>query len=149
MCIKIYWPLFFFSFNRCESESEVTQSCPTPCDSMDCSPPGSSVHGILHARVLDWVAISFSRGSSQPRDRTRGSRIAGRCFIVWATGKPLIGIIDKKKCVRYLEYTLWWFYIYIYKTTSSILTYPSPYIVLCIYFFSHFKLFILCWHIAD
>ena len=42
--------------------SEVTQSCPTLCDRVDCSPPGSSVHGILQARILEWVAISFSRG---------------------------------------------------------------------------------------
>ena len=46
----------------------VTQSCLTLCNSMDCSLPGSSVHGILQARLLEWVAISFSRGSSQPRD---------------------------------------------------------------------------------
>ena len=52
---------------------------------MDCSPPGFSVHGIFQARVLEWVAISFSRGSSQPRDRTRVSHTAGRCFTVWAT----------------------------------------------------------------
>jgi len=45
-------------------ESEVTQSCPTLCDSMDCSLPGFSVHGIFQARVLEWVAISFSRVSS-------------------------------------------------------------------------------------
>ena len=51
-----------------ESESEVAQSCLTLCDPMDCSPPGSSVHGFLQARILEWVAISFSRGSSQPRD---------------------------------------------------------------------------------
>ena len=52
-------------FDICnESESEVTQSCPTLCDPVDCSPPGSSVHGIFQARVLEWVAISFSRGSS-------------------------------------------------------------------------------------
>ena len=44
-----------------------------------------SVHGIFQARVLEWVAISFSRGSSQPRDQTRVSRTAGRCFTVWAT----------------------------------------------------------------
>ena len=55
------------------------------CDPMDCSLPGSSVHGIFQARVLEWVAISFSRGSSWPRDRTRISRIVGRCFTVWAT----------------------------------------------------------------
>ena len=47
---------------------KVTQSLATLCDSMDCSLPGSSVHGILQARILEWVAIPFSRGSSQPRD---------------------------------------------------------------------------------
>ena len=47
---------------------------------VDCSPPGSSVHGILQARILEWVAISFSRGSSQSRDRTQVSHIGGRCF---------------------------------------------------------------------
>ena len=56
-----------------ESESEVTQSCPTLCDPVDCRPPGSSIHGILQARILEWVAISFSRGSSWPRDRTQVS----------------------------------------------------------------------------
>ena len=54
-----------------ESESEVVQSCPTLCNPMDCSPPGSSVHGILQTRILEWVAISFSRESSRPRDRTQ------------------------------------------------------------------------------
>ena len=46
----------------------AAQSCPTLCDLMDCNPPGSSVHEIFQARILEWVAISFSRGSSQPRD---------------------------------------------------------------------------------
>ena len=67
------------------SESEVAQSCPTLFDPMDCNLPGSSLHGILQARVLEWVAISFSRGSSPPRDWTLVSRIAGRCFNLWAT----------------------------------------------------------------
>ena len=48
----------------------VAQSCLTLCKPMDCSPPGSSVHGILQASILEWVAMSFSRGSSKPRDRT-------------------------------------------------------------------------------
>ena len=48
----------------------LTQSCPALCDPVDCSPPGSSVHGIFPARLLQWVAISSSRGSSQPRDGT-------------------------------------------------------------------------------
>ena len=50
------------------SESEVALSCPTLCDPVDCSLPGSSIHGILQARILEWVAISFSRGSSLHRD---------------------------------------------------------------------------------
>ena len=54
-------------------------------------PPGSSVHGILQARILQWVAISFSRGSSQPRDQTQVSCIAGRRFNLWATREgPLV-----------------------------------------------------------
>ena len=69
--------------------SEAAQLCPTLCDLMDCSIPGSSVHGTFQARVLEWVAISFSRGSSQPRDRTRVSRTAGRRFTIWATRETL------------------------------------------------------------
>ena len=68
-----------------ESESEVTQPCPTLCNPMDCSLPGSLVHGTFQARIPEWAAISFSRGSSQPRDWTRVSCIAGRRFTVWAT----------------------------------------------------------------
>ena len=64
--------------------SEVTQLCPTVWDPMDCSLPGSSVHGIFQARVLEWVAISFSRGSSQPRYWTWVSHIACRHFTLWA-----------------------------------------------------------------
>ena len=55
---------------------------------MDCSPPGSSVHGILQARILEWVAISFPRGSSQPRDWTQVSLVAGRFFTTEPPGKP-------------------------------------------------------------
>ena len=61
----------------------VTQSCPTLCDPMDCSLPGSSVHGILQARILEWVAIPVSGGSSQPRDQTWVSCIAGKFFTIW------------------------------------------------------------------
>ena len=70
-----------------KGESEVTQSCPTFSDPVDCSLPSSSVHGILQARILEWVAISFSRGSSWPRDRTWVSHIGGRCFNLWATSE--------------------------------------------------------------
>ena len=60
----------------------VAQSCLTLCDPMDCSPPGSSVHGILQAWILGWVARPSSSGSSQPRDRTQVSRIAGGFFTI-------------------------------------------------------------------
>ena len=56
---------------------------------MDCSQPGSSVHGILQARILEWASISFSRGSSRPRNRTQLSHILGRCFNLWATREAL------------------------------------------------------------
>ena len=62
----------------------VAKSCPTLCHPMDCSPPASSVHGIFQARILEWIAISFSRRSSQPRNRTQVSCIAGRFFTYWA-----------------------------------------------------------------
>ena len=63
----------------------VAQSCLTLYDPMDCSLPGSSVHGVLQARILEWVAIPFSRGSSWPRDRTWVSCTASRVFTNWAT----------------------------------------------------------------
>ena len=63
----------------------VAQLCPTLCDPMDCSPSDYSDHGIFQARILEWVAISFSRGSSRPRDQTQVSCIVGRLFTVWAT----------------------------------------------------------------
>ena len=62
----------------------ITQLCPTLFDPMDCISPGSSVHGVLQARILDWVAIPFSRGSSLPRDQTQVSWIAGGFFTIWA-----------------------------------------------------------------
>ena len=71
----------------------VSQSCLTLCNPMDCSPPSSSVHGILQARILGWVAISFSKGSSQPRDQTQVSCVGrwilyclscgGSTFLSW------------------------------------------------------------------
>ena len=61
----------------------VAKSCPTLVDPKDCSLPGSSVHGILQARILEWVAISSSRSSSQPRNPTQVSCIAGRFFTNW------------------------------------------------------------------
>ena len=97
-------PLTLDHFN-CLKWSEVAQSCPTLCNPMDCSPPASSVHGILQARILEWVAISFSRGSSRPRDRTQVSRIAGRHFNLWAT-RELNCLITLKETPYPLAVTL-------------------------------------------
>ena len=69
----------------CVRVCSVAQLCLTLCDPTNCSPPGSSVHEILQARVLEWVAIAFSGGSSLPRDRTQVSCIADKCFTIWAT----------------------------------------------------------------
>ena len=68
--------LFYIAF-ACMG-AKLLQSCLTLCDTMDCSPPGSSIHEISQARTLEWVAIPFSRGSSRPRDGTYVSCIAGR-----------------------------------------------------------------------
>ena len=64
---------------------QVIQSCLTLCNPMDCSPPGSSVHRILQARILESVAVPFSTGSSQPRDPNQVFCIAGRFFTICAT----------------------------------------------------------------
>ena len=72
------------AFSYRKKEREVAQLCLTLWNPMSCSPPGSSVHVILQARVVKWVDISFSRGPSRPRDWTRVSRIIGRHFTVWA-----------------------------------------------------------------
>ena len=63
----------------------VTQSCLTLCSPMDCGQWDSSVHGILQTRILQWIAIPFSRASSQPRDGTQVSCTAGRFFTIWAS----------------------------------------------------------------
>ena len=71
----------------------VDQLCLTLCDHMDCNLPGSSVHGILQARILEWVAISYFRGSSWPRDQTQISYTAGRFFTIWATSSVLFSSV--------------------------------------------------------
>ena len=81
--------------------SEVTQSCPTLCDPMDCSLPSSSVHGILQARVLEWGAISFPRGSSWPRDWTWVSCIAGRFLTNLAMREARILILEIYKILTH------------------------------------------------
>ena len=96
----------------------VSQLCPALYNTLDCSPPGSSVHGIYQARILKWIAISFSRGSSQPRDWTSVFCVscnAGRFFTCWAIREPLLtwyinvntylNTMQKyqSKCLRYFK----------------------------------------------
>ena len=77
----------------------VAQSCPSLSDPMDCSPLDSSVHGILQARALKRGAISFSRGSSRPRDRIGVSCMAGGFFTIWAPGKPVkVQVLTTFRC---------------------------------------------------
>ena len=85
------WTKFFHTTGRlftiwspreAKTYMKLTRSCLTTCGPMDCSLPGCSIHGILQARILEWVAVPFSRGSSQPRDRTQVSHIAGEFFSI-------------------------------------------------------------------
>ena len=85
----------------------VSQSC--PCDPMDCSPPGSFVHGIFQVRILEWVVISFSRGSSRLRDRTQVSYITGVFFTILATRDMHKKLLPPKTGVRRLGM---WFRLY-------------------------------------
>ena len=95
--LSLYFPQFNY-LSHMESYSQtslccvcVVQSCLILCNPMDYSLPDSSAHGILQARILKWVAIPFSRGSSQPRDRIWVSRIEGRLFTVRATREAQLG----------------------------------------------------------
>ena len=76
----------------------VAQSCLTLCDPVDCSLPGFSVHGILQARILEWVAIPFSRGSSNPGIEPRSPAVAGRFFTTEPPGKPRKSTIPQSLC---------------------------------------------------
>ena len=100
------WMLLPSSFNiYAERWGEVAQSCPTLCDPVDCNLLSFSIHGILQARILQWIAISFSRGSSWPRDRTWVSHIGGRCFNLWA----MHGLICREHHVKcQAEWSISW-----------------------------------------
>ena len=82
------------------------QSCPTVCDPMDCSPPVSSVHGILQTRILEWVVMLSFRVSSQPRDWTPVSCIAGGFFTSELPGKPNIAYTVLKIKIEILMFSL-------------------------------------------
>ena len=98
----------------------VAQSSPTLCGPMDWSPPNSSVHGILQTRILEWVAISFSRGSSPHRDPTWVSHIAGRFFTVWATRDVMIFFLmeDWSGLISMLKK--------LFSISSLLILFPSP-----------------------
>ena len=91
-----------YEISWCWERGVVTKSCPTLCDPMDCSLPGSSVHGIFQARILEWVAISFSRGSSQPRDQTHDCCIGRRILCHWTTREAQERVASDK--CRWLNY---------------------------------------------
>ena len=83
------WPEWVVSVSAVLCCAKTLRSCPTLYNPVDFSPSGYSVHGILHSRILEWVAILSSRGSSQSRDQTRVSCIAGRFFTIWSTTEAL------------------------------------------------------------
>ena len=125
--------------------SEVAQSCLTLCDPVDCSPPCSSVHGIFQARVLEWVAISFSTGSSRPRDRTQVSCIVSKTL--YRLSHLRLGGWNGRECLRMIKY--WQILIQLsrrsnsmVKTGSKINNHKPMYIILetCISkMFEHFE----------
>jgi len=104
-----YWRIMLW---RRVKWSEVAQLYLTLCDPLDCSLPGSSIHGSFQARVLEWVAIAFSRGSSLPMDRTRVLHIIGRRFTIWATREALYWRVTWIKVnisfLRWYLCSLWW-----------------------------------------
>ena len=88
---KLYINFLYFLDNNILFK--VAQSCPIPCDPIDCSTPGSSIHGIFQARILEWVAISFSRGSFQPRGWTQISALQADSLPSEPPRKPYLLII--------------------------------------------------------
>ena len=90
---RAYWLSVYVPW---KVKAEVAQLCLTLCDPVD-----YTVHGILQARILEWVAVPFSRGSSQPRDRTQVSHIAGRFFTSWATRESLCTLEEIVNAVEY------------------------------------------------
>ena len=104
----------------------VPQSCLTLCNPMDCRLPGSSVHGIFQARILEWVAIPFSKGSSQPRDWTRVYCTSGRFFTIWATREG-----RENMCLNTLENT----YLNTLQEKKKLLSIGSRKIIIVIHFF--------------
>ena len=89
-----YFTMFIYPFIQLSEKVEAAPLCLTFCYCTDCSLLGSSVHGILQARILEWIPVLLSRGSSQPRDWTQVSCIVGKFFTIWATRKPVTQLND-------------------------------------------------------
>ena len=126
---------FWYLCTAAAAAAKSFQSCPSLCDSMDGSPLGPPVHGIFQARVLEWIAISFSRGSSRPKDGTWVSCIVGRCFYClshqWRWNKLNKSIT--KKCKFSLSLYI---YTYIYTHThiyTHIYIYIHTHTFMCTY----------------
>ena len=96
LCLRLCFLnfVFYYLHRKGKKESEVTQLCPTLCNSMDCSLLGSSIHGIFQAGVLEWK-FSSPGESSRPRDRTQVSHITGRHFNLWATREAQLKFCTK------------------------------------------------------
>ena len=115
---EIFVPWYLFSWVCVYVCVWVAQLCQTICHPMDYSLPGFSVHGILQARILEWIAIPFSRGTSHLRDWTLVSCITGWFFTIWATGKSycMVGIEQLKD--------FWWSCCQL--VFFNLLTFPKP-----------------------
>ena len=100
------------------------QSCLTLCDPMDYHLPGSSVHGILQTRILEWVAICSSRGSSQPKDWTGVSWIAGGFFTSWAIREALCGMNQQNVIFTWSQFSL-------VQSLSRVWLFATPWIAAC------------------
>ena len=118
----------------------VAQSCPTLSSPTDCSPPGFSVHGILQVRILEWITLPSSRGSSRPRDRNQVSCIASGLFTIWTTREALCSNKKFKKS---------------YKWNATCESYPSSrfacfLLKILLFYLSHANWFIhLYWGVID
>ena len=106
-------------FYQRKSENKVAQSCLTLCNPMDCSLPGFSIHGILQARIPKWVFISFFRRSSQPKDQTQVSHIAGRLFTIWTTREVTLLSKNTSKLQLHTEKLLLYIQLHIEKFLLS------------------------------
>ena len=99
--------IIMFSFNLFITIAVVFKSRPTLCNPVDCSPPDSSVHGISQARILEWVAISFSRRDSWSRDQTHASCLAGVFFTIEPPSLPIYYCICPFNFITYVYFNIW------------------------------------------